>query len=134
MKRDWTSRSALIVIAFILVAVNLVGLNIFARLDLTDDNVYSLSDASINILENLEDPVTVLVYFTDDLPAPYSSNRRFLKDKLDDYRAYGGVMFEYRFENPNDNEELRAQVARIFKKPVSLARLGEAVEEIIRSG
>ncbi len=32
------------------------------------------------------------------------------------------------------NEELKAQVVRIFKKPVSLARLGEAVEEIIRSG
>ncbi len=29
---------------------------------------------------------------------------------------------------------LKAQVVRIFKKPVSLARLGEAVEEIIRSG
>ncbi len=120
MKRDWTSRSALIVIALILVAVNLAGLNLFARLDLTDDNVYSLSDASINILENLEDPVTVLVYFSDDLPAPYSSNRRFLKDKLDDYRAYGGVMFEYRFENPNDAEELRAQAAENQIPPVQI--------------
>ncbi len=32
------------------------------------------------------------------------------------------------------NEEFKAQVVRIFKKPVSLARLGETVEEIIRSG
>ena len=120
MKRDWTSRSALVIIGLILVVVNLAGLNLFGRLDLTDDKVYSLSDASISILENLQDPVTVLAYFTDDLPTPYSSNRRFLKDKLDDYRAYGGALFEYRFEDPNDDEELRQQAAENQIPPVQI--------------
>lgn len=120
MKRDWTSRSALIIIGMILVALNLAGLNLFVRVDLTDDNVYSLSDATISILENLEDPVTVLVYFTADLPAPYSSNRRFLKDKLDDYHAYGGSRFEYRFEDPNNNDELKQQAAEHQIPPVQI--------------
>ena len=82
MKRDWTTRSSLVVIAAILVVVNLIGLTLFGRLDLTDDGVYSLSDASISLVQDLEDPVTFRAFFTDRLPAPYSSNRRFLKDKL----------------------------------------------------
>lgn len=109
MKRDWTSRAGLVVIGLIFILINLIGLNLFFRLDLTDDNVYSLSEASIDLVEQLEDPVTITAYFTEDLPPPYGSNRRFLKDKLDDYRAYGGDAVQYRFVDPGTDEELRQE-------------------------
>lgn len=120
MKRDWTSRSAILLVALILVAINLAGLNLFARVDLTDDNVYSLSDASIDLVESLEDPVTVTAFFTDDLPAPYSGNRRFLKDKLDDYAAYGGQDFQYRFVDPATDPDTRTEVQRYRIPPVQI--------------
>ncbi|NNF03994.1 MAG: GldG family protein, partial [Rhodothermales bacterium] len=120
MKRDWTSRSAILLVALILVAINLAGLNLFARVDLTDDNVYSLADASIDLVENLEDPVTVTAFFTDDLPAPYSGNRRFLKDKLDDYAAYGGQNFQYRFVDPATDADTRTEVQRYRIPPVQI--------------
>jgi len=120
MKRDWTSRSAILLVALILVAINLAGLNLFARVDLTDDNVYSLSDASTDLVESLEDPVTVTAFFTDDLPAPYSGNRRFLKDKLDDYAAYGGQNFQYRFVDPATDADTRTEVQRYRIPPVQI--------------
>jgi gliding motility-associatede transport system auxiliary component len=120
MKRDWTSRSAIVIIGLILVALNLVGLNLFGRVDLTDDNVYSLSDASIEIIHNLEDPLTITAYFSEGLPAPYSSNRRFLKDKLDDYRAYGGSNFQYRFVDPKDDPELQQSAQQDQIPPVQI--------------
>ena len=120
MKRDWTNRSALLVAVLILVVVNLIGLNVFGRLDLTDDRVYSLSDASVDLVENLDDPVTVTALFTDGLPAPYSANRRFLKDKLDDYRAYGGSKFQYRFVDPGDDTDLQSEAARFGVPPVQI--------------
>ncbi len=113
MKRDWTSRSTSLVIGLILVVINLIGLNLFGRLDLTDDGVYSLSDASINIVEDLDDPVTITAFFTADLPAPYGTNRRFLKDKLDDYRAYGGQNVQYRFVDPAEDDDLRNDAQRL---------------------
>ncbi|MFT5142315.1 MAG: gliding-associated putative ABC transporter substrate-binding component GldG [Rhodothermales bacterium] len=113
MKRDWTSRSTILLIGLILVVVNLIGLNLFGRVDLTDDGVYSLSDASKDLIQNLEDPVTVTAFFTANLPAPYGSNRRFLKDKLDDYRAYGGQNFQYRFVDPAEDEDQRADAERM---------------------
>lgn len=112
MRRDWTSRTVVVLVGAILVVANLVGLNWFARIDLTDDNVYSLSDASVEAVEDLDDPVTVRAFFSDDLPAPYSQNRRFLKDKLDEYRAYGGRKFQYEFVDPLQDEDLRAEAER----------------------
>lgn len=120
MKRDWTSRTALLLIGLILVVVNLIALNLFARMDLTDDGVYSLSDASIDLVENLDDPVTITAFFTKDLPTPYSTNRRFLKDKLDDYRAYGGTNIQYRFVDPADDEEARTDAGRYGIPPVQI--------------
>ncbi|NNE70406.1 MAG: GldG family protein [Rhodothermales bacterium] len=113
MKRDWTSRSTILLIGLILVVINLIGLNLFGRLDLTDDQVYSLSDASITIVEELDDPVTITAFFTADLPAPYGTNRRFLKDKLDDYRAYGGQNIQYQFVDPAEEDELRSDAQRL---------------------
>ncbi len=116
MKRDWSSRTAILLIGLILIVVNVIGLNFFGRLDLTDDDVYSLSDASIDLVENLDDPVTLTAFFTEGLPGPLSSNRRFLKDKLDDYRAYGGQNIQYKFVDPGDDAELREE-ANKFRIP-----------------
>ena len=116
MKRDWSSRTAILLVGLILIVINVIGLNIFQRFDLTDDDVYSLSDASIDIVENLDDPVTLTAFFTEGLPGPLSTNRRFLKDKLDDYRAYGGQNVQYRFVDPGDDEALREE-ANKFRIP-----------------
>lgn len=120
MKRDWTSRTALIIIGGILVVVNIIGLTLFGRIDLTDDKVYSLSDASIDLIENLEDPVTLKAFFTEDLPAPYINYRRFLRDKLADYRAYGGSNIQYEFVDPAEDEELQEEANRFRIPPVQI--------------
>ncbi len=120
MKRDWTSQTGLILIAAILVVINLIGLNWFGRLDLTDDRVYSLSDASIDLVEGLQDPISITAFFTADLPAQFAPNRRFLKDKLDDYRAYGGQNVQYEFIDPGEDEELRQDAARLGIPPVQI--------------
>src|SRR5690606_40637492 len=93
--------------------INLIGLTLFFRHDLTDDRVCALPDASIKIVRELDDPVTITAFFTDDLPAPYAQNRRFLRDKLDHYRAYGGANIQYRFVDPASIYELRSDAARM---------------------
>lgn len=112
MKHNWTSRAAILLIGGILAVINVISVNWFARVDLTDDNVYSLSDASIDLVESLDDPVTITAFFTKDLPAPYSANRRFLQDKLDEYRAFGGNNIQYYFKDPSDSDELREEAER----------------------
>ncbi len=120
MKRDWTSQTGILLAGGILVLVNLIGLSIFLRLDFTDDKVYSLSDASKELVQKLDDPVTITAFFTADLPAQFAANRRFLKDKLDDYRAYGGANVQYRFVDPDEDESLQAEALRYNIQPVQI--------------
>ena len=120
MKRDWTSQTGILLVGGILVAVNLIGLELFGRLDWTDDRVYSLSRASRDLVAGLVDPVTITAYFSDDLPAQLRPNRRYLKDKLDDYRAYGGQNIQYKFVDPSDDEEVQAEAMQSGIHPVQV--------------
>ena len=56
-----------IVVAIALVALgNLVSRNFFFRLDLTENQIYSLSPSSKVILEKIEDFLTAKVYFSEN--------------------------------------------------------------------
>lgn len=94
----------------VVVAVNLVGLFFFARIDFTDEKLYSLSDASKRLAETLDDPVVCKLYFSEDIPAPYNANARYLKDQLYEYRAYSGGQLRFEFIDPiKSNREAEAQ-------------------------
>lgn len=94
----------------ILVLVNIVSVRLFLRLDLTDQQVFTLSAASRQIVEQLDDRVTVTAYFTEDLPAPYNNTRRAVLDLLNEYRAYAGADLQYRFVDPTtETAEQEAQ-------------------------
>ena len=98
MKQQKTQSLIRLAIVFgILILFNLISVRVFGRLDLTSQDVYTLSDASKNIVGSLDDRVTIKAYFTEDLPAPYNGNRRETLDMLNDYRAYshGNLHFEF---------------------------------------
>jgi gliding-associated putative ABC transporter substrate-binding component GldG len=87
-----------------LVLVNVLGLQFFGRLDVTRERAYTLSDATKQTMAALEEPVTVTAYFTQDLPAPYSSNARYVKDLLDEFRAASKGKLAYEFIDPQAQE------------------------------
>jgi ABC-type uncharacterized transport system involved in gliding motility auxiliary subunit len=57
------------VYALIVVLVNLAGLTLFFRADLTHNKVYSLSPVSKNMSATHTNPITNKVYFTKDRAA-----------------------------------------------------------------
>ncbi len=93
------------IIVVILIVVNLISLNWFTRMDLTDNNIYSLSDASRELVDGLDDRLTIKAYFSEDLPAPHNSDARYLKDLLDDYKAYSHGYLQYVFIDPVKEEK-----------------------------
>ena len=54
----------------IVVLINLAGITMFARFDLTENKVYSISEASQQVVSTLSEPMTINVFFTKNLPAP----------------------------------------------------------------
>ncbi|MDP7039260.1 MAG: GldG family protein [Myxococcota bacterium] len=106
--------------------LNTVSLQFFGRLDLTRDKQFTLSDASKTLVRNLEEPVTVRAYFTKDLPPPYSTNTRYVKDLLDEYFAASLGNLRYEFIDPI-GEETAEDKAR--KKDVKVDVFGRQVRE-----
>jgi gliding-associated putative ABC transporter substrate-binding component GldG len=89
------------IIAVILVLLNIVSIRVFGRLDVTGNRLFTLSDASREIVGSLDDRVTVKAYFTEDLPSPYNNNRRTLLDQLNEYKAYAGGNLQFEFIDPS---------------------------------
>jgi len=91
----------------LLVLVNLVSTNAFFRLDLTRSQSYSLSGSSRELVQTLEQPLTVQVFFSDNLPAPYNGVERYLRDLLQEYTGAANQNFSYEFfdmEKPENRE------------------------------
>lgn len=87
-----------------IVLVNVIGLRVFGRLDLTSNRAFTLSQASKETMAGLEEPVTVTAYFTENLPAPYSSNARYVRDLLEEYRAASKGKLAFEFIDPASQE------------------------------
>ncbi|MCK4778233.1 MAG: Gldg family protein, partial [Actinomycetia bacterium] len=98
--------SILVIMIGIVILINIIGISAFFRLDLTSDDLYSLSESSQEYLEELSDPVNIKVFFTENLPAPYNSNERYLRDILEEYAVYGGRNFNYEFIDPKENKDI----------------------------
>lgn len=110
----------IILLLAVLVLINLISINWFSRLDLTEGHIFTLSDASIETVKKLPDRLTVKCYFSKDLPSPYSSNARYLKDQLEEYRARSGGNFHFEFVDPADEKDLEAQANSFQIAPVQV--------------
>lgn len=94
----------------IVVLVNVAGITLFFRLDLTANKMYSLSEASKKVVSTLSEPLTVKVFFTKNLPAPHNNTERYIHDLLEEYSIYGSRYFNYHFYDVSVEEgELSAE-------------------------
>ncbi len=115
-----TSIYILLTIA-VLVLVNVLSDQFSFRLDLTQEGRYTLSDATENILKNLEEPVTVKAYFTkQDLPPQYLKVREDFKDMLIEFNEISGGNVVYEFIDPSEKPELEQEAMQNGIQPVQI--------------
>lgn len=112
-KIDFTQKTTMIWIIGILIAINVISWNFFTRFDLTDGDIYTLSDVSKRIVGELDDKVIVKAYFTEDLPAPYNNTARYLKDELDEYKAYSNGNLEYQFIDAGEDQAQKEEILKL---------------------
>lgn len=102
----------------ILVMINVLADEYFMRLDFTEDKRYTLSQATRDILQELEEPVTVKAYFSEDLPPDIAKTRQDFRDLLIEYNNVSDDMVVYEFINPNENEEVENEAMQNGISPV----------------
>ena len=101
-------KSDIFLFVLLLILANLVVSRSYFRLDLTSPKSYSLSKGSEQVVKTLEEPLSVKVFFSDNLNAPYSSVYQYIKDILVEYKSAANDNFSYEFVdmNKSENEKL----------------------------
>jgi len=110
----------LVLISGIAIAANVLAAELVIRFDLTEDKRYTLSGASEDIGESLEDPVSVSAYFSEDLPPRLSQARDEFRNFLEEFRAYSEGNLEYEFINPNENDITERNAQQEGIRPVMI--------------
>ena len=65
------SYSNIFIVLIFLVLINIVSLYVYQRYDLTHDKRYTLSDATIDLIEGIEKPLQIKVYLQGEFPAEF---------------------------------------------------------------
>ena len=94
----------------ILVLINFLSTRRFIRADLTEDKRYTISKATKNVLDTLDDIVTITAYFSTT-PAEVAQIRRDVRDVLDEYNAFSKKL-QIDYVNPADFDDGQKQELR----------------------
>ena len=122
---------AIYIAAFVL--INLISMNYFLRLDLTDNKMYSLSESSKLTINKIDDPLIIDLYFSDDLPGPLKNNKRYIQDVLEEYAAYSGYINFYFVPN-DENFASKAQGDGIQSQDIQVIENDEVTFKTIFMG
>lgn len=110
----------ILLIVGIAVVVNLFSNQFFFRFDFTEDKQYTLSKATKNILKELQEPVTVRAYFSEDLPPDISKVKRDFQEMLIEYENLSDGLVVYEFLNPNQDEATESEAMQNGIQPVMI--------------
>jgi gliding-associated putative ABC transporter substrate-binding component GldG len=84
-----------------LILVNVLSAWVFFRKDLTEENRYSISEASKRLVSHLPGPMEIEVYLDGgDLPGGFERLKKAVEESLDEFKNYGGANISYRFFDP----------------------------------
>ena len=114
----------------------------FFRLDLTEEKRYSVSDATKELLNDLDDVVFVEVYLEGDLPAGFERFQRAIRETLEEFRLYADNKIQYKFIDPLMAAGEKAQnefMVRLNNKGIQPTNLyatedGKRIEKLIFPG
>ncbi len=125
-KRGLISLGGLVLVAIVFVAVNVIGNASLssARLDLTSDKLFTLSEGTRSVLAKIQEPITLRLYFSDRLGKEipqYGVYAARVREMLREYaNASGGkVRVEVIDPQPFTDEEDRAVAFGLQGVPVN---------------
>ncbi len=136
MKKGKSLTTQILLIVAVLLVINVISDKFFFRLDFTEDQRYTLSQATKDILKQIDEPITVTAYFTEDLPPDLAATKRDFKDLLIEYAnaSKGKVLYEFVNPNKDQQSEQKAMQAGIRPVLVSTREKDEASQKKVYMG
>jgi ABC-2 type transport system permease protein len=113
-------------LAVMIIVIGYVLQFAFFKWDLTEEKRHTLTDATKEMLENLEDKVFVRCYLHGEFPANFKRLENSVREKLEEFEDYsdGKVQFEFidPYANP-DKKRVADQEKALDEKGIKFTRL-----------
>jgi len=108
-----------------LVALNIILVRVPARLDMTEAQIYTLSDESKKLVSELPDYLNVKAFLSEDLPDQLAPISRYVRDLVDEYANSSNGKLRWEAVDPADDEEAKAEAAGCGVQPLQIQVLEE---------
>jgi len=110
----------LVLVLSCLIFLNVLSAYLFLRVDFTADKRYTLDKVTKRILSEVEEPIIITMYVSEDLPPDINRTIRDFKHLMTEYNAHSTKRIEIEEVNPNASEELEMKAIEVGIHPVPL--------------
>ena len=121
-KRDIWIRVTLVL--GLLIALNVISSFVNGYIDLTEDKRFTLTDPTIEVVDNIDEYVYIKVLLDGDFPSGFKRLQIATKDLLDEFKGINNKI-QYVFEDPTEGDkqqklDRREELAKLGIVPTSL--------------
>ncbi|QRR02931.1 gliding motility-associated ABC transporter substrate-binding protein GldG [Dyadobacter sandarakinus] len=132
----------ILVLIIIFAGLNWLASQFFLRLDLTADKRYSISDATISLLSNLDKDIVVNVYLSGEFPPGFERLENATQETLEEFRTYASGHLTVNYSDPSDaasEEQRQKQYMNLIDRGLTPTNVfanedGKRTEKIIFPG
>ncbi|MEO6951308.1 MAG: GldG family protein [Polyangia bacterium] len=118
-----------VMVLLALVAVNIIGSRIARRVDFTQDGLYSLSQASKDLVKNLPDRMTVKAFISQKTLEPKDAQvAQYVRDLLEEYARASNGKFVWEAIDPSGDKALEDEAEKL--KVPKLTRTGASQDKL----
>lgn len=105
---------SIILVLIIVIAVNVISASLYSRLDITEENLYTLSEGTEKIVEKITTPITLKYYLSknlESLPITYKNYGKKISELLNEYQNLNPeiISLETYDPKPDSDEEVWAK-------------------------
>jgi ABC-2 type transport system permease protein len=90
------------IVLILLIAINWSASLFHARIDLTNEKRFTLSNPTKKLLKKIDEPVTIDVFLKGNYPSGFRQLSASTNDLLREFKEIGGSKIKYNFINPDD--------------------------------
>lgn len=132
MQHKFTSALSLLLIAIVFCALVLINNKLLSpfRLDLTENQVYSLSDGSKQVLAEIDEPINVYFFFSDKASKNMTSLRNYanrIESLLTEYQTMAQGKLTLHVVDPQPFSEQEDQANQYGLTGATIGTAGEAI-------
>lgn len=126
------SLARVLIVPAVLVALNVLATPLVVRWDLTADRQYTLGAATRNVIASLKNPITIKVFFSQEVPVELVGVRQDVADLVAEYQRLGRGKVMVEFSDPGQDPDAIREAAQLGVPEVEFNTRGVKKLEISR--